>query len=332
MWYAAAGTGGWCHRRARNGFGPNGFDASGGVAVRAVHATTPAWCCGPAAARPPRARTIPCGTPDARRRSTASRRRSWPRAPAPTRTMCTPSAMCPPAARFAASSDSPAPSREPNVRFRECGDVQVATRSPTPARPASVAGLAPNAIPSRMISASPRVMIAATEFSPMPDAGRHAAGQRDDVLACTADLGADDVGVGVRAEILGGQRPLQRHRTTGVGAGDDGGRGLLLGDLAGQVGPGHDGHPRRVGAGHLNDHLAHPHQGVQLDALGQADQCHVVAEQSRPSRRGWPEASATAPRAAPCTRPPALRRRRWWPGSMSAVRRRRGIRDCGGWC
>ena len=54
---------------------------------RPAMSTTPAWCCGRAAARPPRARTIPCGTPGAPHRSTASRRRSWPRAPAPTRTM-----------------------------------------------------------------------------------------------------------------------------------------------------------------------------------------------------------------------------------------------------
>jgi hypothetical protein len=46
-------------------------------------------------------------------------------------------------------------------------DVQVATRSPTPARPASVAPLAPTAMPSRMIPARPRVMIAGD--GEMPD-------------------------------------------------------------------------------------------------------------------------------------------------------------------
>ena len=86
-------------------------------------------------------------------------------------------------------------------------------------------------------------MIAAGRVLAQADAGRHAARQRDDVLACAADLGADHVGVGVRPEVPGGQRALQGHRTTGVGAGDDGGRGLFLGDLAGQVGPGDDGHP-----------------------------------------------------------------------------------------
>ncbi|SHX21731.1 Uncharacterised protein [Mycobacteroides abscessus subsp. abscessus] len=44
----------------------------------------------------------------------------------------------------------------------------MATRSPTPASPASVTPLAPSAIPNRMISASPRVMIAAAVFSPNP--------------------------------------------------------------------------------------------------------------------------------------------------------------------
>src|SRR5258707_4336903 len=76
--------------------------------------------------------------------------------------------MCPPAALSADSMVPPRPSRSPNVRLRERGDVHVATRSPTPASPAMVAGLAPNAIPSRMISARPRVMIAAAVFSPNP--------------------------------------------------------------------------------------------------------------------------------------------------------------------
>src|SRR6202000_944353 len=61
---------------------------------------------------------------------------------------------------------APRPSFSPNERLRDRGDEHVATRSPTPARPASVAPLAPSAIPSRMISARPRVMIAAAVFSP----------------------------------------------------------------------------------------------------------------------------------------------------------------------
>ena len=219
----------------------------------------------------------------------------------------------------------PLPSRSPNVRLRECGDVHVATRSPTPARPASVAGLAPNAIPSRMISASPRVMIAATVFSPSPTPGRHAAGQRDDVLARAADLGADDVGVGVRPEVAGGAsarcsvtaRPESAHATT-VAAGCS--SAISLARLGPVTTATRDGSAPVT----CTIDLAHPHQRVQLDALGQADQRGVVADQVAPLARGWPAASATAPRAAPCRRRPAPRRRRWWRGSTSAARRRRG--------
>ena len=44
--------------------------------------------------------------------------------------------------------------------------VQVSTRSPMPARPAKVSGRAPSATPRRLISASPRVMSAATALCP----------------------------------------------------------------------------------------------------------------------------------------------------------------------
>ncbi|SKT38288.1 Uncharacterised protein [Mycobacteroides abscessus subsp. abscessus] len=50
----------------------------------------------------------------------------------------TPSATLPPAALRASCSVSPLPNRIPKVRFRECAEVQVATRSPTPASPARV--------------------------------------------------------------------------------------------------------------------------------------------------------------------------------------------------
>ena len=54
------------------------------------------------------------------------------------------------------------------MRLRDSGDMHVATRSPTPASPAKVAGSAPSATPSRAVSASPRVMIEALVLSPMP--------------------------------------------------------------------------------------------------------------------------------------------------------------------
>ena len=54
----------------------------------------------------------------------------------------------------------------PARRFRDSGLMQVAMRSPTPARPANVRGSAPTAMPRRVISARPRVMIAAFPLSP----------------------------------------------------------------------------------------------------------------------------------------------------------------------
>ena len=47
-------------------------------------------------------------------------------------------------------------------------DMQVAMRSPTPASPAKVDASPPRAVPSRIVSASPRVMMDALELSPMP--------------------------------------------------------------------------------------------------------------------------------------------------------------------
>ena len=59
------------------------------------------------------------------------------------------------------STVSPLPRLRPNVELRECGDRQVTTRSPTPARPAKVAGCAPIASPSARISLKPLVITAA---------------------------------------------------------------------------------------------------------------------------------------------------------------------------
>src|SRR5918998_3408237 len=62
----------------------------------------------------------------------------------------------------------PWPSSSPNVRFRDNGDEQVATRSPRPASPEKVYGSAPRAEPSRLISARPRVITEAVALAPNP--------------------------------------------------------------------------------------------------------------------------------------------------------------------
>ena len=64
----------------------------------------------------------------------------------------------------------PCPRYSPNVRFRDSGELQVATRSPSPASPANVRGSAPITSPSLAISASPRVISVALVLSPRPSA------------------------------------------------------------------------------------------------------------------------------------------------------------------
>ncbi len=216
------------------------------------------------------------------------------------------------------------------MRLRERGEVHVATRSPTPASPAMVAGLAPNAIPSRMISARPRVMIAAAVFSPSPTPAAIPQANAMTFLHAPPTSAPMTSALVYGRKYAGRQRALQGHRPAGVAARDNGGCRLFVGDLAGQVRAGDHRNARRVSAGHLHHDLAHPHQRVQLDALGQAHQRDVVADQARPAARGWRASSATAPRAAPCTRRPALRPDRWWRGSTSAARYRRDSRRCDG--
>ena len=60
----------------------------------------------------------------------------------------------------------PWPSRRPAVLLRLSGDWHVAIRSPSPARPWSVSGYAPEATAKSVISTSPRVMMEAFVFSP----------------------------------------------------------------------------------------------------------------------------------------------------------------------
>src|SRR5262245_28687753 len=62
----------------------------------------------------------------------------------------------------------PLPSSSPNLRFRDRGDEQVATRSPRPANPENVYGSAPSTRPSRLISANPLVITDAVALAPRP--------------------------------------------------------------------------------------------------------------------------------------------------------------------
>ena len=64
----------------------------------------------------------------------------------------------------------PSPIARPSWKFRDRGELQVTIRSPTPAKPSSVKGLAPLATANWLISARPRVRSMARGFSPAPRA------------------------------------------------------------------------------------------------------------------------------------------------------------------
>src|SRR6187402_153385 len=78
----------------------------------------------------------------------------------------TPSATFPFRLSMISGSFRPLPSSTPTVRLRESVPVQVRTRSPIPARPASVFCSAPQAMARRVISAMPRVISAAAVLLP----------------------------------------------------------------------------------------------------------------------------------------------------------------------
>src|SRR5277367_4725109 len=87
------------------------------------------------------------------------------------RVVGTPSATLSMVARTSASF-WPLPMRSPTVRLRPSGLTQVVIRSPSPAKPANVAGCAPMAAPSRLISTSPRVTSAALALFPAASPSR----------------------------------------------------------------------------------------------------------------------------------------------------------------
>ena len=99
----------------------------------------------------------------------------------------------------------------------------------------------------------------------------HADGERDDVLDRTTDLGADEVGRGVRAEVA-----RRRGRSDPVGralvrARDDRGRRLALDDLLGEVRAGDDRDPLGRHSPGLGDDLTHPLRRPELDTLHERD-------------------------------------------------------------
>ena len=181
----------------------------------------------------------------------------------------------------------PWPSFSPKVRLRDSGDEQVATRSPRPARPIRVSGLAPSAIASRAVSASPRVITEAVVLSPKPSPTAMPTDRADDVLVGAAELAADARRRWCRAGTpASGTSRCSLLRDVLVGAGDDRGGRLAAGDLVGEVGAADHGDPLGTGVGHLGDHLAHPLERAELDALHQRDEHRVGAGRTAPTPRG----------------------------------------------
>ena len=130
---------------------------------------------------------------------------------------------------------SPRPSRSPNVRLRDSGDEQVATRSPSPARPAKVSGSAPERDAQPADLGEPAGDQRGAAVVAQPHARGHPDRERDHVLPGAAELAADHVGVGVGAEVAGHAGVLQGDGAVVVAAGDHRGGRLARGDLAGEV-------------------------------------------------------------------------------------------------
>ena len=100
----------------------------------------------------------------------------------------------------ASSGEAPRAISSPARRLRLWRLQHVTIRSPIPASPENVSGRAPDASPSRTISARPRVISAALPLSPMPEPVDGARAERDHVLRRRAELDPDEVGVHVDAE------------------------------------------------------------------------------------------------------------------------------------
>ena len=97
----------------------------------------------------------------------------------------------------------------------------MATRSPSPARPISVIGLASIAIASRAVSARPRVITEAVVLSPKPSPTAIPTDERDDVLVGAAELAAHHVDAGVGPERRRVHESLEPLRDRLVGARHD---------------------------------------------------------------------------------------------------------------
>ena len=232
------------------------------------------------------------------------------------------------------SRERPRPSCSPTIRFRLRVLVQVATRSPTPARPAMVMrSPAHGHAQATKLGQAPgdeRRQRRVAETQALEDAGRDG----EDVLGGAGHLAPHDVGVGVHPERRGAQQLLDLIAAIGlVGHGHDGGRRLAGGDLPGQVRPGE--HADGVAGDDLGDDLGHAQLGSLLEALGQRQ--HGGAGRQRTGDSSVSTARNPCEGTAMTTRARAgdgLLERRRGPQRRRAGRRRggsRGSRGGGRW-
>ena len=111
-------------------------------------------------------------------------------------------------------------------------------------------------------------------------AGGDAAHDGDDVFHGAANLDAGHILRQVDAEGRGQQQLLKGLPYLRVFAGDDGGRKSAAADFLGMVGAGERRHARLVADLAGND-LAHEQAGLGLDALGEAQNRHLVRDERR---------------------------------------------------
>ena len=166
--------------------------------------------------------------------------------------------------------------------------------------PRTWSGCAPTAVPSRTISARPRVIRAARAFSPSSSPSTRPVAMAVTFLSAPAQLDAEHVAV--RVEAQGPGRPGARCRSVGdrlVRARHHQGRRPALAHLAGERRPGE--HRHRPARQPIGEQLRHAQASARLEPLGRRHQHRAAAPRARATpvqhRLGR---SGTAPRSARC--------------------------------
>ncbi len=178
-------------------------------------------------------------------------------------------------------------SSSPSRWLRDRCEPAVAMRSPIPASPAKVSGFAPAAIPSRVISARPRVSSPALPLSPKPRPSAAPAAMATTFLSAPHSSTPEDVLVDVEPEATAGDPRGDALGELEVRGRDDRRCRQVACHLGGQVRPRQcrdpaDRHVRRLG-----DDLAHPQQRAALEALDHRQQVGLGGkERHHPRHRG----------------------------------------------